>query len=108
MKMNGIWIKNFYHCMPAKTLNKNGERAIIRYYCFGPIEAFEYGITQNGDYYLKYTYAPLGEDEIECDYKIISAEKMLAVINQEILLCENNGGSHIAEALKTEKDLLLL
>lgn len=106
--MNGIWIKNFYHCMPAKIPNENGERPIIRYHCFGPIEALEYGITQNGDYYLKYTYALLGEDELECDYQIISGEKMLAAVNQEILLCERNGGSHIAEALKSEKNLFVL
>ncbi|WPC41172.1 hypothetical protein [Clostridium sp. JS66] len=105
--MKGIFIGNFYHCMPAKTPDDDGKRAIINYYCFGPIEVVIYGVTSTNEYYFDYTYPELwGDAELEHEYNIITKEKMLKVIDEEIELCERNGGTDIAKALRSEKKLI--
>ncbi|NMF07158.1 hypothetical protein ACUH7Y_16170 [Clostridium beijerinckii] len=105
--MNGILIKNFYHCMPFHDADKEGKRAIVNYYCFGPIETVTYGITSANEYYFEYTYPEFfGDAELKHDYKMITKKEMLKVINREIELCEHNGGINIAIALKNEKKLI--
>jgi hypothetical protein len=102
--MNQIFIGKFCHSMPANSVDKEGNRAIIFKYCFGPIESTIYGITKDNHYYMDYTFPiGLGEDELEHDYRIISKLEMLKAIYNEIELCERNGGYAIAEALKSEK-----
>ena len=93
--------------MPSYEADKVGKRAIINYYSFGPIEAIIYGITSANEYYFDYTYPEsFGDAELEHYYKIITKEEMLKVINNEIELCERNGGINIAIALKNEKKLI--
>jgi len=105
--MNGILIGNFYHFMPSDVVDKDGKRAIIKYYCFGPIEVIIYGITSVNEYYFDYTYPEFfGDAELEHEYKIITKKEMIKIIDSEIELCERNGGINISKALRNEKKLI--
>lgn len=105
--INGIFIDRFYHCMPSKVADEDGKRAIIKYYSFGPIEVVIYGVTSANEYYYDYTYPVfLGDDELEHEYNIITKKEMLKVIDNEIELCEQNGGINIAKALRSEKKFI--
>ncbi|MCT4544615.1 MAG: hypothetical protein N4A63_13825 [Vallitalea sp.] len=105
--MNGIFIGDFYHCMPSEMADKDGKRAIINYYCFGPIEVVIYGVTLENKYYFDYTYPEVwGDGELEHEYNIITKKEMLKAIDSEIELCERNGGTNIAKTLRSEKKLI--
>ncbi|WP_243124421.1 hypothetical protein [Clostridium sp. AWRP] len=85
----------------------NGKRAIIDYSCFGPIEVIIYGVTSMNEYYFDHTYPELwGDAELEHEYNIITKEEMLNAIDSEIGLCERNGATNIAKALRSEKKLI--
>lgn len=102
--MNGIFIGNIYHRIPANTKDEEGNRYIIINLCFGPIESTVYGITKENEYYKEDTFpACFGDDELEHEYRIISKSEMLEAINSEIKFCELNGVNAIVEALKLEK-----
>lgn len=102
--MNQIYIGNICHCMPANSTDKEGNRDIIIKLCFGPIESIVYGITKDNKYYMDFTFpVGFGDGELEHDYRMISKLEMLEAIDNEIGLCELNGGNAIVEALKFEK-----
>ena len=105
--MNGIFIGNFYHCMPSEMFDKDGKRTIINYYCFGPIEVVKYGVTSINEYYFDYIYPEFwGDDELEYEDNIITKKEMLNAIDREIELCERNGAINIVKALIGEKKLI--
>lgn len=105
--MSGIFIGNFYHDLPQKTFDKNGNRQIISYYCFGPIEIFVYGINYKNEYYFEHTYSlSFGDYELKTYKKIITKEEMIKAIDEEIKLCENHKAYDISNELKIEKEII--
>lgn len=59
------------------------------------------------EYYFDYTYSEFwGDAELEHEHNIITKKEMLKVIDSQIELCERNGGTNIAKALRSEKRLI--
>lgn len=83
--------RKFYYDIPTLEANEDGNIVIIHKYSMAPIETFTYGITFDNQYFFRWEYPIFGDDELECDYRIITAERLLDALRKEIDNCEENG-----------------
>jgi len=92
-------MEKFFYNNPCFEYNSDGNMEIIHKYSVGPIEVLIYGITQNKEFYFDWTFPEFYPDDSELvrDYRIISKERMLKAINEEIETCKKNKNFEMAE-----------
>lgn len=98
----------FFYKNPCFEYNSEGNMEIIHKYCVGPIEVLIYGITKNKEFYFDWTFPEFYPDdsELERDYRIISKERMLKAIGQEIDACEKEKNINLAEKYKMAVEMI--
>lgn len=64
-----------------------------------PLETFQYGINQNGKFYLQWEYPLLGDYELECDYREISKERIKNDLEYELYACRQDGNDEVTEKI---------
>lgn len=53
------------------------------------------GIALNNQYFFKWEYPVVVDGEPECDYRLITAERLLDVLRKEIDSCRESGDSEL-------------
>ena len=99
-------MNNFLYDIPTLIPDKDGNIVIINKYSLGPIETLTYGITKDKKFYLDWEYPEFGEELVR-DYKIISKERILQVLELEIEKCKNNGEMQAVEKYEEAKQLIM-
>lgn len=87
----------YYYDIPTFNADEHGNVIIIHKYSVAPIESFTYGITKDNQYFLEWEYPMLGDDELEIDYRIITGDRLLDVLKNEINICRETRNAELVE-----------
>ena len=87
----------FYYDMPSFNPDKEGNIIFLHKYSMAPIESFKYGISKDNQYFLEWEYPVFGDDELENDYRIISSDRLIKALNNEIKVCKQAGNDELVE-----------
>lgn len=88
--MNEFFVGRWHYVMPKFKFNGEGKMYLILQLSFGPLETYEYGMTQQGKFYKDYHWC---EDDFFEDsdfYKEITKEEMLQEIIETKELCKEH------------------
>ena len=91
--------RKFFYDIPTFIPDKNGNIVLMEKKSVSPIEYFQYGINQNGKFYLQWDYPMLGDDELESDYREISKERIKNDLENEMNICNQEENVKIAEKI---------
>ena len=101
--------RKFFYDIPTFIPDENGNIILLQKKSVSPIEIFQYGISQNGKFYLLWDYPLLGDDELESDYREISKERIMNDLGIELNICDKEGNLEIvvkiSEALEFIKKI---
>ena len=100
--MDSFWVGAWLHRVPQEAPWVDGRRCIIEQLCFGPLETWAYGITQDDQCFREHHIVE-GIQEGEHFVDDISMEDMLKAIEAEIDLCRKYQAEELISVLQTEK-----
>lgn len=89
--------RKYYYETPTFNPDKDGNIIFIHKYSIAPIESFTYGITKDKQYFLDWKYPVLGDNELENDYRIITSDRLLRALKNEITTCRQSGNIELVE-----------
>lgn len=89
--------QKYYYDTPTFNPDKDGSIILIHKYSIAPIESFTYGITKDNQFFLDWKYPVFGDDELENDYRIITSDRLLKALKNEIALCKQAGNTELVE-----------
>jgi len=95
----GAWL----HDEPDTGYDASGKQAIVKHFCFDPLETRIWYKLIDGQYCCE-THFIEGTQEGERFTDFISKSEMLAVIEAEIVLCKKHGETDMAAFLQAEKE----
>lgn len=87
--------RKYYYDIPNFIPDNDGNIVLINKYSVAPIESFTYGITKDNQFFLDWKYPLFGDDELQCDYRIITSDRLLNVLNDEIDLSKKSGNNEL-------------
>ena len=99
-------VRKYYYDEPVFEPDEEGNIIIIHKYSIAPIESFTYGITKDKQFFLDWRYSLLGDDELERDYRIITKERLLNTLKNEIVILKNEGNTKLAMEYEKAYDLV--
>ena len=88
--------RKFFYNIPENVPDKSGNIVLMEKNSASPLEFFQYGINQSGKFYLRWDYSLFGDDELECDYREISKERIMNDLIYELNICRQEGNDNIA------------
>ena len=98
----GFWVGTWLHDAPDIGYDADGKQAIIKHFCFGPLETRLWYKLKSGQYCREIHFIEgLQEGELFTDF--ISKSEMLKVIENEIILCKKYNETDLADLLQSEK-----
>lgn len=100
--MDSFWVGAWLHRIPAEAPWVDGRRCLIEKLCFGPLEAWVYGITQDERCYYE-CHMMEGIREGERLVEDISTKDMLKAIDAEMELCRKYHAEELISVLLAEK-----
>lgn len=92
--------REFYYDIPSFSPDKDGNIIFLYKYSMGPIESFKYGVSKDNQYFLDWEYPIFGDDELENDYRIISGERLIRALKNEIDVCILEGNNELVEKFR--------
>ncbi len=105
--MNGFFVGNWQHAMPARAKDSNGRTDIIVRLCFGPLETEIYGISDNGKFFYEYHQIE-GVQAGTRDFEYISGTLFFKELDYEIALSQKNNDLNRRDALELIKQELII
>ena len=99
-------MNRFFYDIPTLEPDEKGNIEVIHKYSVGPIESLTYGITKNKEFYFEWLYPIFGDEELETDYRIISKERILKVLELEIAECKKNENVKLVEKYEEAKKII--
>ena len=102
--MTGLWAGRWLHGPPEAGF-REGRRAIVKRQCFGPLEAWAWGVCDGGGYYREIQVL---EGLPEKTLEPITRSELLEVITREIALCREHQAEELAGLLEAERKALEL
>jgi len=104
---NGEKMDRFLYGIPTLRQDLEGNIVIIHKYSLAPIETLTYGITKDKEFYLDWEYSELNDEELVSDYRIISKERILKVLDLEIERCKKINEIQFIEKYEEAKKLII-
>lgn len=104
IEMVSYWVENWEHILYSPDEFHDKEKIpVISQLCFGPLETCEYGI-DGGNFYFENTELE-GISEGDRYFKIISKEKFLDAVKNELWLCKKNAPQLLEQSARWFEDI---